>query len=74
MNSWHFYYDFAINDFAFSVRSLRSFAAKSVRFGEADAQLKPRTNGSNIWPQPRSEIGRAVFRKRAGGTFESYQC
>jgi hypothetical protein len=32
--SSQFCYDFAINDFAISVRSLRSFAAKSVRFTE----------------------------------------
>jgi hypothetical protein len=37
ITSSEFFYAFAMNAFVFSVRSLRSFAAKSVRFIESQA-------------------------------------
>jgi len=61
-------YDFAINDFAFSVRSLRSFAAKSVWIMErrsrgfsspdyrdsaaSSHRQLPATKGTNLHPTP----------------------
>jgi hypothetical protein len=52
-------YDFAINDFAISVRSLRSFASKSVWFmahpPSAALERAPRNPAliavSRLWPQ-----------------------